>query len=119
MKSKQQLDFYSYSWRTASALSSIRSRLVRPTALRICLEKTARATLLFSSCCALFPKTAQLVENTSYNLFSNPFNFNHLRTLSHSFPGTPLFPICSPKHTGGIPPLTFRFAYPIDSTTQL
>jgi hypothetical protein len=34
----------------------------------------------------------------------NPFIFSRFRTLLHSSAGSPLFSMCSPKHTGGIPP---------------
>src|SRR5580658_3094522 len=67
----------------------------------------APTTPSFSTSSALFPKRTYLTENTTHNQFYNSFNFNHFRTLFHSSPATPLFTICSPKHTRGVPtPLT-------------
>jgi hypothetical protein len=67
-------------------------------------SKIHSVSRLFSAPSTLLRKSAYLIENTSQMLISNPLYFNHLRTLFHSFPGSPLFAICSPKHTGGIPP---------------
>jgi hypothetical protein len=67
--------------------------------------KTSPTNPLVSTTSAVFSKCPQLIENASLSLICKSFDFNQSRTLSHSSPGSPLLPICSPKHTGGIPPV--------------
>jgi hypothetical protein len=65
-------------------------------------EKTDPTSPSFSIFSALFPKIAQLIENTRQTPSRNPINFYQFRTPLHSFPGSPLFSMRSPKHTGGV-----------------
>jgi hypothetical protein len=68
---------------------------------------------LFSISSALFQNITQLTENNRQNPFCNSLIFNHLRTLFHFSAGSPLFPVCSPKHTGGVPPAGSRPPRPL------
>ena len=52
---------------------------------------------------ALFLECSQLIENASLSPTFKSFNFSRLRTLFHSSPASPVFSVCSQKHTGGIP----------------
>jgi hypothetical protein len=61
-------------------------------------------TLLFSCRSKLLQKCGHLIENKGQEPFCKPFVFYQFRTPLHSSPGSPLFSIRSPKHTGGIPP---------------
>jgi|HubBroStandDraft_6_1064221.scaffolds.fasta_scaffold971959_1 hypothetical protein len=63
----------------------------------------ARTTPSFSISSALFSKHPHLIENKEKSPFFNSINFNQFRTLFHSSSGSPLFSVCSPKHTGVYP----------------
>jgi hypothetical protein len=65
-------------------------------------EKIAPTSLSFSASSALFQKSAQLTENTRQTPPCNPIHFYQFRTPLHSFPGSHLFSVCSPKHTGSM-----------------
>jgi hypothetical protein len=81
------------------------SRCARRASLRTHPYRTTFPSHLFSGSCALFQKSVYLIENKGKLPICKPFIFNRLRTLFHSSPGSLLFCISSPKHTGGIPPL--------------
>jgi hypothetical protein len=66
--------------------------------------KNAPATPVFSNSSALPQNSAHLIENKGQMPFCNPSVFYQFRTLFHSSPASPVLSICSPKHTGGIPP---------------
>jgi hypothetical protein len=63
----------------------------------------APTTLLFSNSSTLLQKCLHPIEKTLFSSLYNPLVFYQFRTLLHSSPANPLFTICSPKHTGGIP----------------
>src|SRR5580698_8001547 len=90
---------FSHSPNRASAASQWKSASLPASQSR---EKIAPTSPSFSISSALFPKIAQLLENTRQTLLRNPFRFYQFRTPLHSFPGSPLFSVCSPKHTGGM-----------------
>jgi hypothetical protein len=66
--------------------------------------KSAPTSPVFSTRSALFPKSSHLIENKRQARIFKFIRFNQFRTLFHFSPASPLFSICSPKHTGGIPP---------------
>jgi hypothetical protein len=65
----------------------------------------------FSASSASVQKSAHLIENIRQAPICNRFIFNQFRTLFHSFPGSPLFAICSPKQRG-VYPSVFQFGTP-------
>jgi hypothetical protein len=68
--------------------------------------KNAPASPVFSNASTLLQKSAHLIENKGQMPFGKPCVFYQFRTLFHSSPASPVLSICSPKHTGGIPPLS-------------
>jgi hypothetical protein len=85
--------------------SLVRSRSARRAAFRTHPYNTTSPSHLSSISSALFQKSVHLIENKGKLTICKPFVFNQLRTLFHSSPGSPLFRVSSPKHTGGVPPL--------------
>jgi hypothetical protein len=66
--------------------------------------KSAPTSPVFSVCSALLPEGSHLIENKTQTHICKSLDFNQFRTLFHFSPASPLFSVCSPKHTGGIPP---------------
>jgi hypothetical protein len=113
MISRSQFELPSASVPPSVALASA------PTRIRSSRSFFVPTTPSFSIPSALFSKHPHLIEKKEKSPFSKSNIFNQFRTLSHSFPGSPLLSVCSPKHTGGIPPsllgrrLTSGLAQPI------
>jgi hypothetical protein len=66
--------------------------------------KNAPASPVFSNSSTLLQKSAHLIENKGQMPFSKPCVFYQFRTLLHSSPASSVLSVCSPNHTGGIPP---------------
>jgi hypothetical protein len=65
-------------------------------------EKIVPTSPSFSISSALFPKIAQLIENTRQTASRNPIHFYQFRTPLHSFPGSPVVSAFYELHTGGV-----------------
>jgi len=95
--------------RSSAGISVTRTTILRHIRLApLKSVKIAPVKPLFSCRSALIQMSAYLIENKGLDCFFKSFFINHLRTLFHSSPGSPLFAICSPKHTGGIPLLPLK-----------
>jgi hypothetical protein len=104
MKTEQRFGFRA--WPRSALIASVPDGLSALPTHHTFSFKNTPASSLFSTSSRLLQKSAHLIENKGQMTFCKPSVFYQFRTLFHSSPASPILSICSPKHTGGVPPLS-------------